>query len=66
MVGRYVQHYVENDGKVPLKLFWAILPSGLEDWFKALGRPRRPGEPVPAPFDRPADVEAIQKRMRFV
>ena len=39
MVGRFVQHYVENDGKVPLKMFWAIMPSGLEDWFKALGRP---------------------------
>ena len=66
MVGRHVQHYVENDGKVPLKLFWAIMPSGLEDWFKALGRERKPGDPLPAPFDRPADVKAIQDRMRFV
>ena len=66
MVGRYVQHYVENDGSRPLKLFWAILPSGLEEWFKALGRPRRPGEPAPAPFDRPPEIEEIQRRMRFV
>ena len=66
MVGRYVQHYVENDGKVPLKMFWAIMPSGLEDWFKALGRPRKPGEPAPAPFDRPENVAEIQKQMRFV
>ncbi len=66
MVGRYVQHYVENDSAVPLKLFWAILPSGLEDWFRALGRPRAPGEPAPAPFDRPDNIEEIQRRMRFV
>jgi hypothetical protein len=66
MVGRYVQHYVENDGAVPLKLFWAIMPSGLEDWFRALGRPRTPGESVPAPFDRPDNIEEIQRRMRFV
>jgi len=66
MVGRHVQHYVENDGAVPLKMFWAIMPSGLEDWFKALGRPRKPGEAPPAPFDRPADVEEVKRRMRFV
>ena len=65
MVGRYVQHYVENDSTVPLKLFWAIMPSGLEDWFRALGRPRNPGEPPPAPFDRPEHIEDIQRRMRF-
>jgi len=66
MVGRYVQHYVENDGSVPLKLFWAIMPSGLEDWFRAIGRPRTPGEPRPAPFERPSDVAEIQRQQRFV
>jgi quercetin dioxygenase-like cupin family protein len=66
MVGRYVQHYVENDGKVPLKLFWTIMPSGIEDWFQALGRPRKPGEATPAPFDRPENIEDLQRRMRFV
>jgi quercetin dioxygenase-like cupin family protein len=66
MVGRQVQHYIENDGGVPLKLFWAIMPAGLEDWFRALGRPRAPGDAPPAPFDRPDNVEEIQRRMRFV
>ncbi|HUG78949.1 MAG TPA: cupin domain-containing protein [Burkholderiales bacterium] len=65
MVGRFVEHYVENDGARPLKLFWAIMPAGLEDWFQALGRPRTPGEPLPEPFDRPQNVEEIQHRMRF-
>ncbi|NJN39929.1 MAG: cupin domain-containing protein [Gammaproteobacteria bacterium] len=49
MVGRFVQHTVENDGTVPLKMFWAIMPAGLEDWFRALGQPRTPGEPRPRP-----------------
>jgi quercetin dioxygenase-like cupin family protein len=66
LVGRYVQHYVENDGNVPLKLFWAIMPSGLEDWFRAIGRPRTPGEPRPAPFERPSDIAQIQRQQRFV
>jgi hypothetical protein len=42
------------------------MPSGLEDWFKALGRPRKAGDPAPAPFDRPENVSDIQKQMRFV
>jgi quercetin dioxygenase-like cupin family protein len=66
MVGRHVQHYVENDGAVPLKMFWAIMPSGLEDWFKALGRPRTPGEKRPVPFERPEDIDDVKRRMRFV
>jgi quercetin dioxygenase-like cupin family protein len=66
MVGRFVQHYIENDGRVPLKMFWAIMPAGLEDWFKAIGRPREPGEPTPPPFERPENVADIQKQMRFV
>ncbi|MFN2643651.1 MAG: cupin domain-containing protein [Burkholderiales bacterium] len=65
MVGRFVHHYIENDGKAPLKMFWAIMPSGLEDWFKAIGRPREPGEATPAPFDRPENVADILKSMRF-
>ena len=32
----------------------------------AIGRPRRTGEPLPAPFDRPAHVEAIQAQQRFI
>ena len=49
-----------------MRLLWMIAPAGLEDWFRAIGRPRRPGEPMPAPFERPADVAEIQARQRFV
>jgi hypothetical protein len=40
-----------------------ITPPGLEDFFKAIGRPRTPGEPPPAPFARPADVVAIERAL---
>jgi hypothetical protein len=49
-----------------MRLLWFIAPAGLEDWFRAIGRPRRPGEPLPAPFDRPSNVEAIQAQQRFI
>jgi len=49
-----------------LNLLWMIAPAGLEDWFRAIGRPRRPGEPMPPPFERPSDVADIQARQRFI
>jgi hypothetical protein len=27
-----------------MRLLWMIAPAGLEDWFCAIGRPRRPGD----------------------
>lgn len=41
------------------------MPGGLEDFFAAIGRERKAGEPAPEPFPRPADVEAIEKRTVF-
>ena len=66
LIGRAVQHTVQNTGSGQMRLLWMIAPAGLEDWFRAIGRPRRPGEAMPAPFERPADVAAVQARMRFV
>ena len=66
MVGRGLQHKVSNTGIGQMRLLWLIAPAGLEDWFRAIGRPRQAGEPLPAPFDRPADVEAVQAQQRFV
>ncbi len=67
-VGRYVEHIVRNDGKTPMKIFWVMTPPGLEDWFAAIGKPRNPGDPAPAPFARPDSdtVAAIHKRVNFV
>ena len=57
---------VFNDGPGQMKIFWVFAPPGLEDWFAAIGRPRKPGEPAPAPFNRPDDVAEVQKRVKFV
>ena len=66
LIGRAVFHTVQNTGAIPLRLLWMITPAGLEDWFRAIGRPRRPGEAMPAAFERPADIAEIQARQRFI
>jgi mannose-6-phosphate isomerase-like protein (cupin superfamily) len=66
LVGRGVQHKVVNTGATQMRLVWFISPPGLEDWFRALGRPRFPDEPLPEPFARPADIEDIQRQQRFI
>jgi hypothetical protein len=43
-----------------------MMPAGLEDWFRAIGRPRQLGEPVPEPFERPAEIGDIMRQQRFV
>jgi quercetin dioxygenase-like cupin family protein len=62
-VGPDVTHEIVNDGDADLVMLWVVSPPGLEDFFQAIGRPRRPGEPAPAPFARPADVVAIERAM---
>ena len=59
-------HRIDNTGLVDMKLFWVFMPPGLDDWFRAIGRTRQPGEAMPEPFARPEDVGEIQRRMRFV
>lgn len=66
LFGRYARHRIDNTGSTDMKLFWVFTPPGLEDWFSAIGRPRSAGEPMPAPFERPQNVQAVQDRMRFL
>ena len=66
LLGRRSQHLLCNTSDTQMKLMWVIFPPGLEDWFATIGKERTPGEPVPEPFERPTDVEAIQDRQRFV
>ena len=66
LFGRFAQHRIDNTGSIDMKLFWVFSPPGLEDWFAAIGQLRRPGDTMPAAFNRPADVREIQDRMRFV
>ena len=62
-LGYDVKHEIVNEGPDELVMLWVISPPGLEDFFKTIGRPRAAGEAAPAPFERPADVVAIERRM---
>jgi quercetin dioxygenase-like cupin family protein len=62
-LGYDVKHEIVNDGTDTLVMLWVVAPPGLEHFFAAIGRPRRPGEPAPAPFERPPDVVAIERQM---
>ena len=64
-LGPDVRHEIFNDGEEDLVQLWVIGPAGLEDFFQSIGRPRAPGEPAPAPFERPQDVVAIERAMGF-
>jgi mannose-6-phosphate isomerase-like protein (cupin superfamily) len=66
LIGRGLQHKVTNTGSVQMRLLWFISPAGLEDWFRALGRPRQAGEPLPPAFDRPSNIKDIQAQQRFI
>src|SRR5947209_20134193 len=56
LIGRGLLHTVVNTGSEQMRLLWFISPPGLEDWFRAIGRPRRPGDALPDVFERPANV----------
>lgn len=62
-LGPDVEHEIVNDGAEELVMLWVVSPPGLERFFETIGRPRRPGEPAPAPFARPEDVVAIERAM---
>lgn len=62
-LGYDVKHEIINESDEDLVMLWVIAPAGLEDFFGAIGRPRRPGETAPAPFERPKDVVAIERGM---
>jgi len=62
-LGYEVRHELVNDADEDLVMVWVITPPGLEDFFRAIGRPRTAGDPAPAPFARPGDVVAIERSM---
>lgn len=66
LFARNCTHRLVNSGDVDMKLFWVFFPPGLEDWFYAIGRDRKPGEPMPEAFARPDNVQDVMDKMRFL
>jgi quercetin dioxygenase-like cupin family protein len=64
-IGRGLKHSFVNTGTGPLTFVWFILPGGLDAFFAAIGLPRQPGEPAPAPFPRPENIAEIEARSVF-
>jgi quercetin dioxygenase-like cupin family protein len=67
-IGRGHRHRFDNTGRGDLAFAWVMVPggaNGLDDFFARIGRPRTPGEPAPAPFARPPDVEQIEAATVF-
>jgi len=62
-LGYDVKHEIVNDGADDLVMMWVITPHGLEDFFKAIGRPRTADETAPEPFARPADIVAVERAL---
>lgn len=61
-LGHDVKHEIINETDQELMMLWVVSPPGLEHFFEAIGRPRQAGTPAPAPFERPTDVRALERR----
>jgi len=61
----WLKHKIINSGTRDLKMTWTMAPPGLETYFRKIGRPRRPGEAAPAPFDPPKADDDIQRETGF-
>ncbi|WP_050596450.1 cupin domain-containing protein [Mesorhizobium ciceri] len=60
-----VRHMFINDGDTRLRWIWLIVPNGLEDFFRLIGKPRKPGDRVPSNFPRPENVLEIERKTVF-
>ncbi len=64
-LGKGNRHMFINEGETALRWVWVIIPNGLEDFFKQIGRPRHAGDKVPVNFPRPDNVLEIEKKTVF-
>ena len=60
-LGYDLKHEIINEPDEELVMLWLVSPAGLENFFRAIGRPRTPGEAAPAPFARPENVVEIER-----
>ena len=60
-LGYDVKHEIINETDEELVMLWIVSPAGLENFFRAIGRPRTPGDPAPPPFARPENDGEIER-----
>ncbi len=64
-IGRNRRHMFINEGQEEMAFLWLIVPDGLQQFFRLIGRPRAEGEPAPEPFARPENVLEIERQTVF-
>jgi mannose-6-phosphate isomerase-like protein (cupin superfamily) len=64
-LGPLTIHKISNIGEQDLKMHWLILPNGLDDFFRKIGRPKTPNSQASENFARPEDVERIERETCF-
>ena len=64
-IGKNRRHMFINEGETDILWTWLIVPNGLEDFFRLIGRDRVDGEPAPEPFPRPENVLQIERDTVF-
>jgi mannose-6-phosphate isomerase-like protein (cupin superfamily) len=47
LVGRYVRHQLDNEAAGMMKVLIVAFPPGIEEGWRAIGKPRRWGEAPP-------------------
>jgi mannose-6-phosphate isomerase-like protein (cupin superfamily) len=55
LVGRYVRHQLDNESAGTMKVLIFAFPPGIEEGWRAIGKPRAWGEPAPPRYGR-ADI----------
>ncbi|MDR6434234.1 cupin domain-containing protein [Brucella pseudogrignonensis] len=64
-IPKSTRHMFINDGETPMRWVWLIVPNGLENFFRLIGKPRKPGDRVPSNFPRPENVLEIERQTVF-
>jgi hypothetical protein len=64
-IGKNRRHMFINEGTEDIVWTWLIVPNGLEDFFRLIGRPREAGDAAPTPFARPDNVLEIERNTVF-
>ncbi|MCW0001498.1 cupin domain-containing protein [Pararhizobium sp. YC-54] len=64
-IGKNRRHTFINEGTEDLKFTWLLVPNGLEDFFRQIGRGRTEGQSAPEPFARPENVLEIERNTVF-